>query len=591
MKWSTISIGMALGLGLTLALLGILSYRPTAAQSPGANYYHVALSCTGIPNCYTTVQAAVDAASNGDVIKVAAGTYDDLHIAVVDWKTITQVVYVQKSVTIQGGYTTTNWEVPDPVANPTVLDAQGQGRVLYISGAISPAIEGLCIIGGDATGLGGGPLGEDAGGGVYVTSNRIVISNNQMFSSSAEYGGGLYLGYGVATLSGNTIASNTADYGGGLFLSSSAATLSGNTVASNTASYGGGLFLSSSAATLRGNTVAANAAITSGGGLLLLHSDDAVLNGNIVVANVGGTGGGLYLDKSDAALTNNIVAGNRASTAGSGLYVLASSPRLLHTTIAQNNGSDSSGLCVTGYRRDETYYFSTVALTNTILVDHAVGITVTAGNTATLETTLWGTGTWANGTDWSGAGTVITDTPAYNYWDHPDFVDPGAGDYHVGLASAALNKGVNAGVKDDIDGDSRPQGSGYDLGADETGLVVTKRAIPNLVEAGAQLNYAIRVTNTSVVTLTATITDILPDHVTPSASSGQAPADPLTWMSITITPRNVWAQTVVVTVMTDYAGALTNVVQVTTGEGPDGAYTETSMAGYRSVYLPLVLCE
>jgi hypothetical protein len=38
-------------------------------------------------------------------------------------------------------------------------------------------------------------------------------------------------------------------------------------------------------------------------------------------------------------------------------------------------------------------------------------------------------------------------------------------------ASAAIDKGVNARVDDDIDGDPRPQGSGYDLGADEINCI------------------------------------------------------------------------------------------------------------------------
>ncbi len=34
-------------------------------------------------------------------------------------------------------------------------------------------------------------------------------------------------------------------------------------------------------------------------------------------------------------------------------------------------------------------------------------------------------------------------------------------------ASAAIDKGVEAGVGFDVDGDARPAGAGYDLGADE----------------------------------------------------------------------------------------------------------------------------
>ena len=109
-------------------------------------------------------------------------------------------------------------------------------------------------------------------------------------------------------------------------------------------------------------------------------------------------------------------------------------------------------------------------LTNTILVSHSVGITVAAGSTATLEGTLWGSGEWANGTDWSGAGTFINGT--VNIWDDPRFLDPAGGDYHISRDSAAIDDGVYSGVTEDIDGEPRPAGMGYDIGADE---------VPNLV--------------------------------------------------------------------------------------------------------------
>jgi uncharacterized repeat protein (TIGR01451 family) len=592
MKVRYLLVSFVVGLGLAVAVLGWLG---GAARADATPVHYVASTgtdsgaCTNPAQPCRTVQHAMDRAGDGDVIKVAQGTYTGVQrrsapLGYIGSGVITQVVYIGKSVTLRGGYTAANWETADPAANPTVLDAQGLGRALFIAGDIGVTIEGLSITGGDATGLGGGPLlGENVGGGAYVAADRVALHDNRIFGNrvfstttdTVAYGGGLYLAErGTFTLDGNVVVSNTAGgHGGGLYLDKSVGLCSDNRFASNTAMRGGGLFLAGSGATLRRNTVVSNAA-DYGGGLLLWISDGAILNGNTVVSNTADYGGGLYLDRSATVLANHVVAGNRASVAGSGLYVLASSPRLLHTTIAHNGGGDGSGVYVTD---DGKQNFSAVTLINTILGGHTVGIYVTAGNTATLEATLWGSDAWANDEDWGGAGLIIRDT-RNEWWYDPDFV---AGNYHISIASPALDKGVDAGVRDDVDGDPRPQGNGYDLGADETGLALTKRASPALVLPGAQLHYTIYVTNTSGVTLTATLTDSLPGHVTPGGI--------LTWPLVTLPPGGIHMKTVVVTVAADYTGVLTNIVQATTDKGAGGTYVETSMAGYRPVYLPVVM--
>ena len=112
-----------------------------------------------------------------------------------------------------------------------------------------------------------------------------------------------------------------------------------------------------------------------------------------------------------------------------------------------------------------------MVLTNTILVSHSVGIYVESGNTARLEATLWGSGAWANGSDWGGDGSITTGT--VNLWGDPAFVNPDAGDYHIGSGSAAVDASLDAGIGEDIDGDARPldgDGDGadeFDIGADE----------------------------------------------------------------------------------------------------------------------------
>jgi hypothetical protein len=540
MKGKQCIIALVVGLILTLVLLWLTgACASNAARAQGADghdTYYVALSCTGVPSpCYNSVQAAVDAVDHSDdVIKVAAGTYTGIN----NRGGLAQVVYISKTVTIRGGYTTTNdfAEPANPDANPSTLDAQRHGRVLYITGNISPTIEGLHITGGDATGLRGGPFENDAGGGVYVitataiitncrvfgntapgsspygngtgggvyvitatvniANNRVfsntaahggglgfhesaaMVSNNSVFSNSVtSAGGGLYLEMSPVTLSDNLISDNWASSGGGLFLRSSDATVSGNAVASNTAwSGGGGLFLSTSNATLRGNFVFSNTAsfvlscVTGygAGGGLALHFSNITLSNNMVSSNCApGSGGGLFLYSSSALLTNDVVVDNWSNTVGSGLGIMASSVRMLHTTIARNYGGDGSGVFTTDadVLGDGNRTYSTVTLTNTVVASHTVGVMVSNGNIVNLEATLWGSGKWANGTDWGGTGAVHTGT--VNIRGDPVFAAPGAGDYHIGLCSAAVDMGVDAGVKEDIDGDVRPAGRSFDIGADE----------------------------------------------------------------------------------------------------------------------------
>jgi len=252
MKTKYLLVPFILGLGLALALPWALA----APSAPAAELHVCSSGCA-----YSSVQAAVDAANPGDVIKVAAGDYTDISAR----KGVTQVVYISKTVTIQGGYTTAFTEPPDPNANSTTLDAGGQGRVLYITGDISPTVEGLRITGGDADGLGGHLWGYDAGGGVCIITATVTVMDSQVFSNTALAGGGLYV-RGSATLISNTIADNIAkSQGGGLYISGDA-TLTGNTLTGNKSqANGGGLYVSGEA-TLAGNTISDNAAGVSSSG-------------------------------------------------------------------------------------------------------------------------------------------------------------------------------------------------------------------------------------------------------------------------------------------------------------------------------------
>ncbi len=290
------------------------------------------------------------------------------------------------------------------------------------------------------------------GGGIYLDRSADptpIVSNTVTANAAGGNGGGIYLGNTTATVRGNAVEGNLAggDGGGGY----GRGTWSDNSFSGNRAAgRGGGV---SGGGSLTANLITDNEA-GSGGGLALYQSN-ATVQSNVIAANEADSGGGLCLeDHSDALLANNWIVDNRASFEGSGLLVRGSRPRLAHNTIARNAGPN--GLYVGSYAE----YTSTVVLTDTILVSHTVGFVAEGGSSAHLEATLWG-----NGTDWAGAGAIYTGT--VNVWGEPAFADPEAGDYHIGPGSAAADTGVSAGVTTDIDGDGRPMGAGYDIGADE----------------------------------------------------------------------------------------------------------------------------
>ena len=200
-----------------------------------------------------------------------------------------------------------------------------------------------------------------------------------------------------------------------------------------------------------GNTAGAGAGICMywGPSPLMIN---VVITGNVSTAYLNNFGSGAALNiNGSPQLINVLVANNQDNTGRGQIEVMGGAPTFLHSTIV---GSGT----VPGIWVDPS---ATVYLTNTIIASHTIGISST-GTVLGDYNLFFGNGTNRVGTFTAGAHDVYSD---------PAFVNPAVGDFHLRSTSAAIDRGVNAGVTFDVDGEMRPQGPGYDIGFDEAPFI------------------------------------------------------------------------------------------------------------------------
>jgi hypothetical protein len=219
---------------------------------------------------------------------------------------------------------------------------------------------------------------------------------------------------------------------------------------------------------LTGNQVYSNTAGAEGGGIAAVSSEGVGMTANRIGGNTAGAagGGGIYfVNCHGVRLVNNAFLRNRMAAAGrAGAQIYADyvqDMRLLHTTVA-GDGTGGGAIFVDDSISHGGPPVSSVWLTNTIIVSHTVGISVTTGNRVAANGILW----YATPITVS-RGATATVTAANQFTGDPAF---GADGYHLTVRSSALDRGLPAGVTTDIDGERRPQCVRPDLGADEFAL-------------------------------------------------------------------------------------------------------------------------
>jgi len=162
----------------------------------------------------------------------------------------------------------------------------------------------------------------------------------------------------------------------------------------------------------------------------------------------GDDGGGIYCRYSQPVLKNCKISENIALGDGGGIYCHRSHSVIKHCTISANAGGRFGG---------GIYSFESPAPTikNSILWGDS------PSEIAFFYTEVTVTYTNVEG-GWPGIGNIDLD---------PLFIDPERDDYHLHPVSPCIDAGIDCGVYEDLDGDPRPMRDGFDLGADEAGII------------------------------------------------------------------------------------------------------------------------
>jgi hypothetical protein len=319
---ATASLAVVIAVSSALAGGPAFGEQRGAAAAPSAS---AASLCVGSnPGCFSTIQAAVDAAHDGDTIRIGAGTFAG-------------GVMIDTSVRIVGAG-----------AAATIID--GGGPVLTIGAPNAPteptvAIDGVTVTGGVTVGnltpfngRGGGVYIPRAAGpstGATVTIRNSVIRGNTVAPSAAidsgipcpgggdcpfaSAAGGGISNDGTLTLDHTLVADNRAAAASGL-----TSDAEGGGILNR--AFGNLTLKDSVVSDNRAEVTAPNGRFADGGGILAvagtLRIGDSIISGNSATVSTAfpsdvetaAVAGGLHSEADvSAAIRGTIVSGNRAT--------------------------------------------------------------------------------------------------------------------------------------------------------------------------------------------------------------------------------------------------------------------------------------
>lgn len=281
---------------------------------------------------YPTIQEAIDAASNGDLIQLENGTYTGPG---------------NRDLSFRGKALQVASASDDPMS--CIIDCEGSEAephrgFLFESGERAGSVlRGICITGGYTSGA----WPEDAGGGICCrNSTSPSIENCILYDNRSGNGAGICCDGGSSpALHSCVIKGNIAAfYGGGIYCyDGSSPAFQDCRISGNRAGYyGGGMRSANSSPEFAECTFNANMAVYGGAGLAFSGDTGSSIYRCTIAENLtDGDGGGIYCYHSSPQLEFTLIAENQSQ----GIFIYGSAlPSLEACDIHGNEHGDWDGI-------------------------------------------------------------------------------------------------------------------------------------------------------------------------------------------------------------------------------------------------------
>ena len=252
-----------------------------------------------------------------------------------------------------------------------IIDADNNGRVLYVGSEGDVTLANLTLINGFTTEESGALLGN---------SGKLTIINCTLASSTSGLNGGAIYNVGKLTVINTTIANNTAKLGGAIYADKYLgdesvviinSTFYNNLATGNNNKAGGAIYAQAFTGefTIKDTTFDSNKAGTgfAGGAIYGLQLGNVKIDGSSFIGNTAdpaeGYGGGAitfiganFNSQGTLTITNTLFEDNYAPINGAAIFVKSSTLNIANSVLLNN--MDENGYAI--YRYDTSYVTATV---------------------------------------------------------------------------------------------------------------------------------------------------------------------------------------------------------------------------------------